>query len=313
MDIHRIWPYIVWFPCQKYESHSLPRIRITFPAKNMNHTICIPYTINTPCIPCIHHMCIYIHDALCSQLARLDTATYWIDMQADCVFGLSPWTHSQWCVLSPWVPWAPERTLNDVSPWTHSQWCEPLNALSVMCLEPLNALSMMRAPERTLSDVSRAPERTLNDASPWTHSQWCVLSPWTHSQWCATPQHICRVGQNLIYTPYMTVHFLISLPKIPYVHRRVGQNHIYTVYIRYLRQGNHQVYGHINNYGQLYVLTHLLDLFRLLAQSILFDRCPACLAGSFWRCPCHRWAVRALFTKKGTLEQQRWTMPKNTS
>ena len=237
MDIHRIWPYIVWFPCQKYESHSLPRIRITFPAKNMNHTICIPYTINTPCIPCIHHMCIYIHDALCSQLARLDTATYWIDMQADCVFGLSP----------------------------------------------------------------------------WTHSQWCVLSPWTHSQWCATPQHICRVGQNLIYTPYMTVHFLISLPKIPYVHRRVGQNHIYTVYIRYLRQGNHQVYGHINNYGQLYVLTHLLDLFRLLAQSILFDRCPACLAGSFWRCPCHRWAVRALFTKKGTLEQQRWTMPKNTS
>ena len=228
---------------------------------------------------------------------------------------LSPWTHSQWCeplnALS--MMWAPERTLSDVSPWTHSQWCEPLNALSVMCLEPLNALSMMRAPERTLSDVSRAPERTLNDASPWTHSQWCVLSPWTHSQWCATPQHICRVGQNLIYTPYMTVHFLISLPKIPYVHRRVGQNHIYTVYIRYLRQGNHQVYGHINNYGQLYVLTHLLDLFRLLAQSILFDRCPACLAGSFWRCPCHRWAVRALFTKKGTLEQQRWTMPKNTS
>ena len=26
---------------------------------------------------------------------------------------------------------------------------------------------------------------------------------------------------------------------------RVGQNHIYTVYIRYLWQGNHQIYGHI--------------------------------------------------------------------
>jgi hypothetical protein len=26
---------------------------------------------------------------------------------------------------------------------------------------------------------------------------------------------------------------------------RVGQNHIYTVYIRYFWQGNHQIYGHI--------------------------------------------------------------------
>ena len=26
---------------------------------------------------------------------------------------------------------------------------------------------------------------------------------------------------------------------------RVGQNHIYTVYIRYVWQGNHQIYGHI--------------------------------------------------------------------
>jgi len=32
-------------------------------------------------------------------------------------------------------------------------------------------------------------------------------------------QHICRVGQNRIYTPYMTVYLMISLPKIPYIHR----------------------------------------------------------------------------------------------
>ena len=30
---------------------------------------------------------------------------------------------------------------------------------------------------------------------------------------------ICRVGQNCIYTPYMTVHLVISLPKLPYIHR----------------------------------------------------------------------------------------------
>jgi len=28
-----------------------------------------------------------------------------------------------------------------------------------------------------------------------------------------------RVGQNRIYTPYMTVYLVISLPKILYIHR----------------------------------------------------------------------------------------------
>jgi len=28
-----------------------------------------------------------------------------------------------------------------------------------------------------------------------------------------------RVGQNLIFAPYMTVCMVVSLPKIPYVHR----------------------------------------------------------------------------------------------
>ena len=31
--------------------------------------------------------------------------------------------------------------------------------------------------------------------------------------------HRRRVGQNRIYTPYMTVFLVISLPKIPYIHR----------------------------------------------------------------------------------------------
>ena len=32
-------------------------------------------------------------------------------------------------------------------------------------------------------------------------------------------QHVCRVGQNRIYTPYMTVCMVISLFKIPYIYR----------------------------------------------------------------------------------------------
>ena len=34
-----------------------------------------------------------------------------------------------------------------------------------------------------------------------------------------TPGLIHRVGQNRIYTPYMTVYLMISLPKVPYIHR----------------------------------------------------------------------------------------------
>jgi len=30
--------------------------------------------------------------------------------------------------------------------------------------------------------------------------------------------YMCRVGQNCIYTPYMTVYFVISLPEVPYMY-----------------------------------------------------------------------------------------------
>jgi len=32
-------------------------------------------------------------------------------------------------------------------------------------------------------------------------------------------RQICRVGQNRIYKPYVAVYLVISLPKIPYIHR----------------------------------------------------------------------------------------------
>ena len=35
----------------------------------------------------------------------------------------------------------------------------------------------------------------------------------------AIPEHICRVGQNRISAPYMTICMVISLPNIPCIHR----------------------------------------------------------------------------------------------
>ena len=42
--------------------------------------------------------------------------------------------------------------------------------------------------------------------------------------------YISRVGQNRTYAPYMTVYLVISLPKIPYIHRIIiyGSGQPYT-------------------------------------------------------------------------------------
>ena len=36
---------------------------------------------------------------------------------------------------------------------------------------------------------------------------------------CRSLKNMIRVGQDRIYTPYMTLYLVISLPKIPWIHR----------------------------------------------------------------------------------------------
>jgi len=47
----------------------------------------------------------------------------------------------------------------------------------------------------------------------------CCIIIDTHStlQSCKPAKQMPRAGQNRIYTPYMTVHLVISLPKTPYI------------------------------------------------------------------------------------------------
>jgi hypothetical protein len=99
--------------------------------------------------------------------------------------------------------------------------------------------------------------------------------------------YICRVGQNRIYTPYMTVNLVISLPKIPYTHRiyiwfwpnlriwlthtvlphKVGQNHthvrIYSAYTAFSAAEipiNADIYGaHIRFWSTLLTATGTLS------------------------------------------------------
>ena len=51
----------------------------------------------------------------------------------------------------------------------------------------------------------------------------CVTCPLKYHKWITCliatckGSHIRRVGHNRIYAPYMTVYWVISLPKIPYI------------------------------------------------------------------------------------------------
>jgi hypothetical protein len=77
-------------------------------------------------------------------------------------------------------------------------------------------------------------ESGVYQASPLLISTF--LYQWSTSgtaTWCQ--YYVFRVGQNRIYTPYMTVYFVISLPKSPYIHRiyMVLVNPIYVVYALY--------------------------------------------------------------------------------
>ena len=50
----------------------------------------------------------------------------------------------------------------------------------------------------------------------------CTRYTWfnpSHKKLERRTKAMLRVGQNRIYAPYMTVYLVISLPKIPYIHR----------------------------------------------------------------------------------------------
>ena len=70
----------------------------------------------------------------------------------------------------------------------------------------------------------------------------------------------CKVGQNLIYTPNMTIYLMISLPIIPYI--RINILYMYSsgqLYIHVLTHIHIHAYTHtdIQTYIHTYIHTHI--------------------------------------------------------
>jgi hypothetical protein len=68
------------------------------------------------------------------------------------------------------------------------------------------------------------------DSSRPVHTPWSLAltetgHAWMHAQCIQSvlsreiTVHIVRVSQNCIYTPYLTVHLVTSLPNLPCIHR----------------------------------------------------------------------------------------------
>jgi hypothetical protein len=98
---------------------------------------------------------------------------------------------------------------------------------------------------------------------------------------------LSRVGQNRIYTPYMTVYLMISLPKIPYIHR------IYMVLANPM----------LELFGQL-VIEHSNFVCQLCVPSLcanfVCQLCGACVFAATWDL--------AVSKRRGCAQESRWAV-----
>ena len=78
-----------------------------------------------------------------------------------------------------------------------------------------NFITHPRASVVPTSNSVQAMSRPIEKGTPGNDTR---IHTRTHAH-THTHSHIHRVGQNRIYTPYMTVYLMISLPKVPYIHR----------------------------------------------------------------------------------------------
>ena len=74
---------------------------------------------------------------------------------------------------------------------------------------------------RTASTECTCTREVFIDLAAGKEGWMCLCRGYT-SIWYPWFSHITRVDQNRIYRPYMTVYLVVSLPKIPFMHRISG-------------------------------------------------------------------------------------------
>jgi len=104
--------------------------------------------------------------------------------------------------------------------------------LSLTCVatfkrRPVSSIIICLSTKTTAGGSSKACGR-WEQVCPWSyvhiaHAQWLFVRKVDDFETLlSSRQSLCqvlRVGQNRIYTSYMTVYMVISLPKLPYTHR----------------------------------------------------------------------------------------------
>ena len=95
---------------------------------------------------------------------------------------------------------------------------------------------------------------------------WCVTLLWGRPE-----PYIYRVGQNRVYAPFMTVYLVISLPKMPYIHRicMVLANLTYTVHSVHTISGLEITKYTVHIYVHTYIYGAHIRTYTVLANFTL--------------------------------------------
>ena len=92
--------------------------------------------------------------------------------------------------------------------------------LTTLTLDPVIRLCIIfqwPLPTLTSNPVTRLWTVSSDHWLHWLLLQWYAFVLYSSDHWLHWL--LIRVGQSRMYAPYMTVYLVISLPKIPYIHR----------------------------------------------------------------------------------------------
>ena len=105
-------------------------------------------------------------------------------------------------------------------------WSKPKHVRFKACMDTQHAWSeacMVKSKTRTVKSMYGNAKCMVKSMYGWwlhnMHGRATIL-PAAISLYCfVVIKLLSRIGQNRIYTPYMTVYLVIFLPKLPYIHR----------------------------------------------------------------------------------------------
>ena len=195
-------------------------------------------------------------------------------------------------ICSVYIRFWPTLCVFDVSTKSKQILKCPHIGLAEICTSPVN-IWRFACQKYVCNTYARV---VLANAKHMVWNRVCLgLARTLYIQWTV---YKCRVGQNRIFAPYMTVHLVISLTKTPYIQRiyRVLANPIHTVYLAGKSTNKRSDTVYIYGYGQPCICSFY--------TALVYERCRRAQVTQFSAGVmnvCGHWSL--LLKRQGSLKQ----------